>query len=174
MRLPVRTAPKTARRASSPLFLRAAAGAVFALLCAAPFSCSNGESAAYDPDRTIAMELRLLVTDYSLTDTLAPSDSTDRAEYRVAVPCTLRFVPEISSLLDDVRRVWTPEELVEHFDGHYEWWLHDTVRNYGFSPAVPILDSAKIRARFLFVDAKGDTIADSLRVVARHDGNGGE
>ena len=166
MRLPARTRPKNARRA--------AAGLVPALLCAALLSCSNGESASYDPDRTIAMELRLLVTDYSLADTLEPADSAGgRAEYRVAVPCTLRFVPEISSLLDDVRRVWAPEELVEHFDGHYEWWLHDTVRNYGFSPAVPILDPAKIRARFLFVDAKGDTISDSLRVVASHGGNGG-
>ena len=166
MRLPARTRPKNARRA--------AAGLVSALLCGAFLACSNGESASYDPDRTIAMELRLLVTDYSLADTLEPADSSGRAEYVVAVPCTLRFVPELSSRLDEMRRVWTPEELVEHFDGHYEWWLHDTIRNYGFAPAVPILDPAKIRARFLFVDAKGDTLADSLRVVARYGGNGGE
>ena len=166
MRLPARTRPKNARRA--------AAGLVPALLCAALLSCSNGESASYDPDRTIAMELRLLVTDYSLADTLEPADPAARSEYAVAVPCTLRFVPELSSQLDEVRRVWAAEELVERFDGHYEWWLHDTVRNYGFSPAVPILDPATIRARFFFVDAKGDTLLDSLRVVARRGGNGGE
>ena len=145
--------------------LPALSAGAFAVCLALAGGCSNGENALYDPDRTIPIELAIELAPVDSEEPLEPDRSGPTASYSVFAPCTLRLRPQVTSSLDGELRVWNAEALTEQLGGRYEWWL-DSLRNYGFSPALVFLEPDTARALFRFVDAKGDTLADSLVVYA--------
>jgi hypothetical protein len=136
--------------------------------------CDSPDHPLFDPSdaRVLSSVLEVRHGDSLLTPLLADGNDTDSAEpaaplYRVAPPCSLR----VSALLlgirgDDTLRYQTLQELSQDAQTTFLWQI-DGEEKYALGQNISLtLQGERHRALFLLVDARNDTLRDSLVIVA--------